>query len=113
MVTLVKQYRYPFHQVILRAARRQAGHREAPPLAPAGAKEEVGMTPDELIYLGALYLARLLREIIHLYLAKGPPTGACQPDEDEFLELVRVPFDELVEQVMKCGVADGRPWPRC
>ena len=34
--------------------------------------------------------------------------GACQPDEDEFLELVRVPFDELVEQVMKCGVADGK-----
>ena len=110
MVTLVKQYRYPFHQVIceLPAGKLDTGegHRLC---ALRELKEEVGMTPDELIYLGALYSSPgFSGEIIHLYLAKGLHQGACQPDEDEFLELVRVPFDELVEQVMKCGVADGK-----
>ena len=107
---VVEQFRYPFHQVIceLPAGKLDAGegHRLC---ALRELKEEVGMTPDELIYLGALYSSPgFSGEIIHLYLAKGLHQGACQPDEDEFLELVRVPFDELVEQVMKCGVADGK-----
>lgn len=110
MVTLVRQFRYPFHRVIteLPAGKLDAGedHRLC---ALRELKEEVGMTPDELIYLGALYSSPgFSGEIIHLYLARGLSQGACQPDEDEFLDLVRVPFDALVEQVMKCDVADGK-----
>ena len=109
-VLTVTQYRYVIGKTLLEIP---AGKLEPGEDPVAGAlrelKEEVGMTPDELIYLGALYSSPgFSGEIIHLYLAKGLHQGACQPDEDEFLELVRVPFDELVEQVMKCGVADGK-----
>ena len=109
-ICMVRQFRYAMQQELweLPAGKLDAGegHRLC---ALRELKEEVGMTPDELIYLGALYSSPgFSGEIIHLYLAKGLHQGACQPDEDEFLELVRVPFDELVEQVMKCGVADGK-----
>ena len=110
MVTLVKQYRYPFHRVVteLPAGKLDTGedHRLC---ALRELKEEVGMTPGELTYLGALYASPgFSGEIIHLYLARGLRQGACQPDEDEFLERERVPFDELVERVMRCDVADGK-----
>ena len=110
MVTLVKQFRYPFHQVIceLPAGKLDAGegHRLC---ALRELKEEVGMTPDELIYLGALYSSPgFSGEIIHLYLAKGLHQGACQPDEDEFLEVERIPLEKAAAMVLDGTITDAK-----
>ncbi|MEG1858602.1 MAG: NUDIX hydrolase [Pseudoflavonifractor sp.] len=109
-VTLVRQYRYPFHRVIteLPAGKLDPGedHRVC---ALRELKEEVGMTPDELIYLGCLYASPgFCTEVLHMYLAKGLHEGACCPDEDEFLERVRMPFDALVEEIMKNEISDAK-----
>ncbi len=109
-VTLVRQFRYPFHQVIaeLPAGKLEWGedHRAC---ALRELSEEVGMTPRELIYLGGMYPSPgFSAEIIHLYLARGLERGQCHPDEDEFLERERVPFDELVRRVTSSEIWDGK-----
>lgn len=110
MVTLVRQYRYPFHQVIteLPAGKLDKGedHRVC---AARELKEEVGITPDELIYLGWLCVSPgFCTEVIHLYLARGLHSGACHPDEDEFLERLELPFDTLVEKVLSGEIFDAK-----
>ena len=109
-VVMVRQYRYPLHNTLLELPagklekgedHRVCGIREL--------QEEVGITADEVIYLGGLYLSPgYSNEVLHLYLARGLHQGECHPDEDEFLEGERIPFPALVEQVMSGEIADGK-----
>ena len=65
--------------------------------------------PDELTYLGCIYTSPgFSSEVLHMYLARGLHQGACHPDEDEFLERERIPFQTLVERVMSGEIADGK-----
>ena len=43
-----------------------------------------------------------------MYLARDLTFGEAHPDEDEFLNLERVPFDELVEQVLSGEIKDAK-----
>ena len=109
-VTLVRQFRYPFQKVIseLPAGKLEYGddHRLA---ALRELSEEVGAVPDELTYLGCIYTSPgFSSEVLHMYLARGLHQGACHPDEDEFLERERIPFQTLVERVMSGEIADGK-----
>lgn len=47
-------------------------------------------------------------ERIHLYLATGLSQGACHPDEDEFVDVVRMPLAEAVSKVMDGTFRDGK-----
>lgn len=103
-VTVVRQYRYAFSQVLteIPAGKLDAG--EAPRTgALRELHEEIGARVGELIDLGAMYPSPgFCQEVLYLYLARDLTYGDCCPDEDEFLEIERIPFDTLVEQVM-CG----------
>ena len=47
-------------------------------------------------------------ERIHLYLATGLHQGKSHPDEDEFVDLVRLPLSEAVRRVMDGTFRDGK-----
>ena len=47
-------------------------------------------------------------EVLHLYLAEGLDMGETSPDEDEFLDLVRTPFDEMVRRVLSGELTDAK-----
>lgn len=109
-VITVRQFRYPFYTVVteLPAGKLDPGedHRDA---AVRELSEEVGATAGELIYLGSMYASPgFCDEELHMYLAMDLTEGPCHPDPDEFLEVERVPFDELVDRVMKNEVRDGK-----
>ena len=109
-VTLVRQYRYAFSQVLTEIPAGKLDPEEEPR---AGALrelgEEVGARVGELIDLGTMYPSPgFSHEVLYLYLARDITYGDCHPDEDEFLEVVRVPFDTLVEQVMGGEIKDGK-----
>lgn len=109
-VTVVRQYRYPFAQVLTEIPAGKLDPEEEPR---AGAlrelKEEIGAQVGELIDLGAIYPSPgFCQEVLYLYLAKDLTYGDCCPDEDEFLEVVRVPFDTLAGQVMSGEIRDGK-----
>lgn len=109
-VTVVRQFRYPFGKVIteLPAGKLERGedHRLAGIRELA---EETGLTADSFEYLGGLLSSPgFSDEVIHLYLARGLHQGACHPDPDEFLELERVPFAQLLEEAMDGQLQDAK-----
>ena len=57
-----------------------------------------------------LYLASpaILDEKINLYLARGLDFGETDPDDDEFIDVVQIPLDEMVECVMRGEILDGK-----
>ena len=109
-VTLVQQYRYPFHQVLLELPAGKLDPAEDHRVAAARElSEETGLEAEELTYLGCLLASPgFCTERLHMYLARGLHQGACHPDEDEFLERERIPFQTLVERVMSGEIADGK-----
>lgn len=109
-VTLVCQYRYPFSRVLTEIPAGKLGKGEDPREGILRElHEEIGAQVGELIELGCMYSSPgFCQEVIYLYLAKNLTYGECDPDEDEFLEIVRVPFEELLEQVMDGTIKDGK-----
>ncbi len=109
-VTLVRQYRYPFHQVVTELPAGKLEYGEEPELAAVRElEEEVGVRADELRYLGCLYSSPgFCTEKLHMYLAQGLHRGESHPDEDEFLERLELPFEELIRQIMAGEISDAK-----
>ena len=110
-VICVRQYRYPVAEVLLEIPAGKLDYKGEDPESAARRelREETGATCRELIYLGK-YLGSpaILDECIHMYLAKGLEFGETDFDDDEFLETVRIPLDELVDMTMRGEVPDGK-----
>jgi len=107
---LVSQFRYPYGRVLreLPAGKLEYGE-EPEPAALRELREETGAVPGSFQPLGQLYPSPgYCGEVIHMYLARDLSFGNTDPDEDEFLNLERVPFDELVEQVLKGEIRDAK-----
>ena len=110
-VLFVRQYRYPFREVMLELPAGKLDHGSEEPLE-AGKRElreETGATAEKYVDLGAFYPSvGFMTEVLHLYLAQGLTFGAQDPDEDEFLEVVRLPLEEAVRMVMANELPDGK-----
>ena len=107
---LVRQYRYAFSRVLteIPAGKREKG--EAPFVtAQRELKEEIGAEAEEWTDLGALIASPgCYGETLYLYLAQELTFGATHPDEDEFLDVLRMPFDQAVEQCMRGELTDAK-----
>ena len=110
-VICVRQYRYA-HGVVMteipagKLDNREEDHVEA---ALRELREETGAQCEQLTYLGLFRSTpAILDEKIDLYLAEGLTFGETDPDEDEFLEIVKTPLTELVDRVMAGEITDGK-----
>ena len=67
------------------------------------------VTAEEYINLGKFYpTCGYVDEIIYLYLAKGLSFGEQQLDEDEFLNIEKIPLEKAVEMVLNNEIPDGK-----
>lgn len=109
-VPLVRQFRYPLGDVMLELPAGKLEHGEEPrPAAIRELGEEVGLEPGELTDLGFIYVSPgFCTEKLHMYLARNVKTVPVHPDEDEFLDIVNLPFEKLVELVMSGQLTDGK-----
>lgn len=110
-VVCVKQYRYAVGEVLLEIPAGKLDSKEEDPEAAARRelREETGAVCGKLTYLGK-YLGSpaILDECIHMYLAEELTFGDTDFDEDEFLQIVRIPLVDLVEDVMAGKISDGK-----
>lgn len=110
-VILVRQYRYAVGQMMLEIP---AGKLDTPDEDPTSAalrelREETGATCRSLTYMGVYFPSpAILTEKIHVYLAEGLEFGENDLDDDEFLEVLRIPMDKLVDMIVKGEVPDGK-----
>ena len=111
MVTLVRQYRYPFHKLILEIPAGKLDH-DAESVEAAARRElseETGLDAEEMVYFGKTYASPgFCTEELHVYLARGLKQNDSHPDENEFVEVVKMPFEELLEQVMAGEIEDAK-----
>lgn len=111
-VYLVRQYRYPIQKLLLElpAGKLDHGSEEDVLLgAQRELSEETGLEAAEWTYLGCtLASPGFCDEVLHMYLAQGLTRKKQHLDEDEFLDVVTMPFDELVRQVMDGTITDGK-----
>lgn len=107
---LVRQYRYAFSRVLteIPAGKREKG--EAPFVtAQRELKEEIGAEAEEWTDLGALIASPgCYGETLYLFLTRGLHFGETHPDEDEFLDVLRVPFDRAVAQCLDGTLTDAK-----
>lgn len=111
MVTLVRQYRYPYGETILEipAGKMDHGSEDAEECGRRELAEETGLSAEQMIPLGEIWPSPgFMDERLYLYCAKGLTQGEVHPDEDEFVERVTMPFDELCRLVADGAIKDAK-----
>lgn len=111
-VLLVRQFRYPYDTEMLEIPASKLDHGEGESIADCGArelKEETGCTAARMVPLGCVYPSPgFLTEVVHLFAALDLTDGEMQPDEDEFVELVRLPLAEVEAMVERDEIRDAK-----
>ena len=111
-VYLVKQFRYPLQELLLElpAGKLDHGSEEDALLgAQRELSEETGLEAAKWTYLGyTLASPGFCTEALHMYLAQDLTRKGQHLDEDEFLDVVTMPFDQLAGQVMDGTITDGK-----
>ena len=109
-VYLVRQFRYPYREVILEipAGKLEAGEDPAE-TAKRELEEETGYRCTELVPYGVLYpTPGYTNEHLYIYLASGLTKGTVHLDEDEFVNLVVLPFDTVYQMVLDNRIRDAK-----
>lgn len=109
-VILVRQFRYPMGEVVLELPAGKLEPGEDP--RDSGLRElaeETGLEPKTFLSMGCSYSSPgILAEKIHLFFAKDLVQGEVHPDDGEFLEIVRIPYAELLEMAARGEIKDGK-----
>ncbi len=107
----VRQFRYPYGEVVLElpAGKRDKNGEDPLTCGKRELLEETGAVAEQYRYLGPLYpTPGYCDEVIHLYLAQGLSFGEARPDEDEFLEVERIPLATAVDMVLANEIPDAK-----
>lgn len=110
-VILVKQYRYPIGCITLEipAGKLDASDEEPLLCATRELSEETGYEAENITKLTTIATTvGFSNEYIHLYVATGLTAGKQHTDEDEFINVVKMPLEKAVELVLKGEIYDSK-----
>lgn len=110
-IFMVKQFRYPYGEVIYEIPAGKRDSKQEDPLAcgKRELREETGMTAERFIPLGELYPSPgYCGEILWMYAAVGLKSGENNLDEDEFLQVERLPLQRVVDMIMSGEIKDAK-----
>jgi len=110
MIWFIRQYRHPASKVLLELP---AGVLEDGELPEVGAdrelQEEIGMSAVQLKQLGGFFLAPgYSTEYLTIFLATGLVTNPLEPDEDEMIEIAKLPIDEALAMAETGLIEDAK-----
>ncbi|NLO45814.1 MAG: NUDIX hydrolase [Clostridiales bacterium] len=106
----VRQYRYPYSEIVMELPAGKLERGENPFKAGVRElKEETGASASEYIDLGRYYPSPgYCGETIYMYGATGLSFSEQELDEDEFLEIEKIPLMKAVEMVLNNEIPDGK-----
>ena len=111
-IILVRQYRYPYDEIMLEIPAGKLDHGDDEDAADCGLrelKEETGCMAGRIVPLGCIYPSPgFLTEVVHLFAALDLTDGEMQPDEDEFVEVVRLPIAEVEAMAERNEIRDAK-----
>ena len=110
-VTLVRQYRAPIAQVLLEIPAGKLDYKGEDRLEAARRelREETGLTAENWVHLTDIVTAPgFCDEVISIYLATGLAAGEDEPDEDEFLNVVKMPLKDLIGMAKRGEITDSK-----
>lgn len=110
-VYMVRQFRSPVDRVLLEipAGKLDFKGEDRLDAAKRELREETGLEAKEWIHLNDLLTTvGFCDECIGIYMAHGLTAGDSEPDEDEFLNVVKMPLAEAVEMVMRNEISDSK-----
>ncbi len=110
-VVCVRQFRYPNAKVLLEipAGKLDSAQEDRVAAALRELREETGAVCQKLTHIGQLLATpAYVDEVIDMYLAEELTFGETSPDEDEFLDVVRIPLSELVDRILRGEVPDAK-----
>lgn len=109
-VWLVKQFRKPTERILLEipAGTREAG--EAPlECAVRELQEETGLTAHRWEEILSYYSAPgFCDELLYVFIARELEAGDGHPDEDEFVEVVRMKLSDAYQAIFTGEIVDGK-----
>ncbi|MVB10901.1 ADP-ribose pyrophosphatase [Caprobacter fermentans] len=106
----VRQYRYPYHEVVLEAPAGKLEEGEDPfEAAKREQREETGTTGKNYLDLGRLYPSPgYTNEIIFLYACRVESCGELDLDEGEFLEVEKISLEQAEQMIMTGEIVDAK-----
>ena len=106
----VRQYRYPHDEVLLELPAGKVEPGEDPfDCGKRELLEEVGAVGKDYRFLGIAYPSPgCYKEDLHLYACRVESLGEYRPDEDEFLEVEKIPLEKAVEMCLQNEIPDGK-----
>ena len=109
-VILVRQYRKPAEEALLEVP---AGGVEEGEVSEDAVlrelQEEIGYTAGNLVHLSSFWVAPgWATEFMHAYLATELTPSRLEADEDENIEVVRLPFDQALAMFKTGEIKDGK-----
>ncbi len=110
-IIIERQFRYPLHHVITEIPAGKLDSVDEDPLDAAKREllEETGITAEEWIDLGCYHpSAAYCNEKLTLYLARGLNMGSQKLDQDEFLNIRKVLFEDVLDDVINGTITDGK-----
>ena len=109
-VWCVRQYRYPFSELLLEvpAGKLEPGE-EPEQAARRELSEETGLDAGKLTYLGRHYCSPGYNsEVLHIYLAQDLRHGKSHPDAGEFLAVEKHSLRELTDLALAGELPDTK-----
>ena len=109
-IIMEKQFRYALNDYLLEIPAGKLDAGEDPLVcAKRELEEETGIVASEWISLGTIATSPgFCNEVIHLYVAKGLSKGEIHWDEDEYVEVERYTFDELLQRIKEKKIKDSK-----
>ena len=109
-ILMVRQFRYPHHTAMLEipAGKLEPGEKHYD-CGKRELLEETGCTCKVYEYIGeGIPTPAYDSEVIHMYMASGLEFSEQSLDEDEFLDIEKVPMDKAVQMVMNGEITDSK-----
>ncbi len=109
-VILIRQYRYPVEEVLIEIPAGKLDKDELPEnCAIRELHEEVGATEGKLIHLTSfLTTPGFSNEFLHLFIAIDFKNSKNNPDDDEFLQIIKVPLDKCISWIYDGTIKDAK-----